>query len=92
MATDLAIVYKGEKDITVVQSRTLMPRFHPLLHETCMKRFEDLKIKTVLGSRAVVPEGGFAGVKEVKLKDGRTVEADFVVSGPLELSRKRARR
>lgn len=87
MATDLAIVYKGEKDVTVVQSRTLMPRFHPLLHETCMKRFDELKIKTVLGSRAIVPEGGFAGVKEVKLVDGRTVEADFVASCSFEARR-----
>lgn len=88
MATDLAIVYQGEKDITVVQSRTIMPRFHPLLHETCMKRFEELKIKTVLGSRAVVPEGGFAGVKEVKLEDGRVIEADFVVSDFTWMKRK----
>jgi len=52
-----------------------------------MKRFEALKIKTVLGSRAVVPEGGFARVKEVKLEDGRTVEADFVVSEAVSISR-----
>lgn len=80
MATDLAVIYEGQKDITLVQSRTLMPRFHPQLHEICMKRFEELGIKTVLGSRAVVPEGGYEGVKEVRTEAGKVVEADFVVS------------
>jgi pyruvate/2-oxoglutarate dehydrogenase complex dihydrolipoamide dehydrogenase (E3) component len=82
MATDLAVLYPApQKSITVVQSRRLMPRFHPLLHETVQKRFDDLGIKTVLGSRAVVPEGGFEGVKQVTTVDRRIVEADYVVSG-----------
>ncbi|KAM0787304.1 hypothetical protein ACM66B_007080 [Microbotryomycetes sp. NB124-2] len=81
MATDLAIQYpNNEKEITIVQSRTLMPRFHNDLHELVMKRFQELGIKTVLGSRAVVPRGGFDGAKRVELQDGRVVEADFVIN------------
>lgn len=80
MATDLAVLYKGSKQITVVQSRTMMPRFHPALHDLVMKRFDELGVKTVLGSRAVVPEDGFEGASEVRTQDGRIVKADYVVS------------
>ncbi|KAK4048629.1 hypothetical protein OIV83_004599 [Microbotryomycetes sp. JL201] len=80
MATDLAVMYPNQKEITVVQSRTLMPRFHSNLHELVMNRFKELGIKTVLGSRAVVPPGGFEGAKRVETLDGRTIEADFVIN------------
>ncbi|SCV74527.1 BQ2448_7556 [Microbotryum intermedium] len=83
MATDLAILYP-EKFVTVVQSRTLMPRFHPQLHELVMKRFTELGIKTVLGSRAVIPQEGFnvegrEGQQIVKTKNGEEIKADYVI-------------
>ncbi|KAK4053980.1 hypothetical protein OIO90_003625 [Microbotryomycetes sp. JL221] len=80
MATDLAIMYNQSKHITVVQSRTLMPRFHPGLHELVMKRFEELGIKTVLGTRAIVPPEGFESATRVETQDGRTIEADVVIN------------
>ncbi|SCZ99615.1 BZ3500_MvSof-1268-A1-R1_Chr3-1g06154 [Microbotryum saponariae] len=83
MATDLAILYP-EKSITVVQSRTLMPRFHPQLHELVMKRFQELGIKTILGSRAVIPAEGFnvegrEGKQAVRTQNGDEVKADYVI-------------
>ncbi|GAA5912987.1 hypothetical protein JCM6882_008890 [Rhodosporidiobolus microsporus] len=87
MATDLAILYPpstSNKSITVVQSRRLMPRFHPRLHEIVAKRFEELGVKCVTGVRARVPEGGYEGVNErgggeVELSDGRKIKADYVI-------------
>ncbi|KDE07188.1 hypothetical protein MVLG_02588 [Microbotryum lychnidis-dioicae p1A1 Lamole] len=83
MATDLAILYP-EKSITVVQSRTLMPRFHPQLHGLVMKRFQELGITTVLGSRAVIPAEGFnvQGREQnqvVRTQNGDEVKADYVI-------------
>ncbi|GAA6039527.1 hypothetical protein JCM8097_008368 [Rhodosporidiobolus ruineniae] len=85
MATDLAVLYADQqKSITVVQSRRLMPRFHPRLHEIVLKRFEELGIKSVLNVRAEIPEGGYEGLNErgggeVVLKDGRRIKADYVI-------------
>ncbi|GEM11249.1 amid-like NADH oxidoreductase [Rhodotorula toruloides] len=86
MACDLAVLYPfPQKHITLIQSRHLMPRFHPALHDLVIRRFEELGIQTVLGTRAEVPEGGWEGVNEsgkggsVKSTDGRTVEADYVI-------------
>ncbi|GAA6017902.1 hypothetical protein JCM10207_003493 [Rhodosporidiobolus poonsookiae] len=85
MATDLAILYPGAKSITVVQSRRLMPRFHPKLHEIVQKRFDELGVKTVLNVRADIPEGGYEALNEsgeggeVVLKDGRRIKADYVI-------------
>ncbi|GAA5870513.1 hypothetical protein JCM1840_004787 [Sporobolomyces johnsonii] len=82
MACDLALLYPS-KSITVIHSRSqLMPRFHPALHEIVKKRFDELGIKTVLGSRAKVPEGGFDGWREgdeVETVDGKKVKADYVI-------------
>ncbi|SGY85969.1 BQ5605_C009g05792 [Microbotryum silenes-dioicae] len=83
MATDLAILYP-EKSITVVQSRTLMPRFHPQLHELVMKRFQELGITTVLGSRAVIPAEGFnvqgREEKQVIESTGQTPNSAYLAS------------
>lgn len=91
MATDLATLYPPPlKHITLIQSRLLMPRFHPALHDLVLRRLEELGVEVVLGTRAEVPEGGWEGVNEsgkggkVRLTDGREVEADYVVrSRPL---------
>ncbi|GAA5949465.1 hypothetical protein JCM21900_000228 [Sporobolomyces salmonicolor] len=84
MACDLATLYPGQKSITLIHSRQhLMPRFHPLLSEIVLKRFAELGVKTVLGCRAKVPEGGFEGWKagdEVETLDGRSVKADYVIT------------
>lgn len=79
MATDIAELYPS-KSATLIHSRqNLMPRFHPNLHTLIMKRFEELGITSVLGSRAKVPAGGFNGVRRVELEDGRIIEAELVV-------------
>ncbi|GAA5859284.1 hypothetical protein JCM8547_008952 [Rhodosporidiobolus lusitaniae] len=86
MATDLAILYPSScKNITVIQSRRLMPRFHPKLNEIVLARFEELGIKTELGVRAEIPEGGYESLNEgegggeVVLQDGRRIKADYVI-------------
>ncbi|BGP51958.1 hypothetical protein JCM10450v2_007918 [Rhodotorula kratochvilovae] len=85
MACDLAILYPAKRGhITLVQSRRLMPRFHPALHELVLKRFEELGVTTVLGVRAEMPEGGYEALNErgggeVRLQDGRAVKADYVI-------------
>ncbi|TNY20309.1 putative oxidoreductase [Rhodotorula diobovata] len=85
MACDLAVLYPSKRNhITLVQSRRLMPRFHPALHDLVLKRFDELGVKTVLGVRAEVPEGGYEAVNErgggeVKLVDGRALKADYVI-------------
>lgn len=81
MATDIATLFP-DKEVTLIHSRqTVMPRFHPKLSEIVLAEFDKLGVKTVLGSRAKVPEGGFdmTGPTVVETQDGRTVEADFVV-------------
>ncbi|RDW70683.1 NAD(P)/FAD-dependent oxidoreductase [Aspergillus mulundensis] len=83
MATDLKELYP-EKEITVVQSRPkLMPQYHVGLHELIMKRFDELGIKFVTGSRVKVPQSGFPSTTpfEVQLTDGTTLPSkyDFVI-------------
>ncbi|BGP03802.1 hypothetical protein JCM10021v2_007550 [Rhodotorula toruloides] len=84
MATDLATLYPPpQKHITLIQSRLLMPRFHPALHALVLRRLEELDVEVVLGSRAEVPREGWEGVGReggtVRLTDGREVEADYVI-------------
>ncbi|GAA5842837.1 hypothetical protein JCM9279_003999 [Rhodotorula babjevae] len=85
MACDLAVLYPAKRGhITLVQSRRLMPRFHPALHDLVQRRFDDLGVQTVLGVRAEVPEGGYEALNErgggtVRLTDGREVRADYVI-------------
>ncbi|GAA5924966.1 hypothetical protein JCM1841_005381 [Sporobolomyces salmonicolor] len=82
MACDLALL-DPSKSITLIHSRPhLMPRFHPALHEIVKKRFDELGIKTILGSRAKVPQCGFDGWREgdeVETVDGKKVRADYVI-------------
>ncbi|GAA6003325.1 NAD(P)/FAD-dependent oxidoreductase [Rhodotorula paludigena] len=85
MACDLAILYPAKRGhITLIQSRRLMPRFHPQLHDIVSKRFAELGVNTITGVRAEVPEGGYErlneqGGGEIVLKDGRRIKADYVV-------------
>ncbi|GAA5834308.1 hypothetical protein JCM11251_007954 [Rhodosporidiobolus azoricus] len=87
MATDLAILYPSPaKNITLVQSRRLMPRFHPALHSIVQKRFDELGVNSITGVKAKVPEGkgGYEelnerGGGEVELSDGRKIRADHVI-------------
>ncbi|KAJ5212799.1 uncharacterized protein N7498_004445 [Penicillium cinerascens] len=82
MATDLKEYYP-DKDVTVVQSRSrVMPNFHPELHELIQRRFNELGIKLITGSRVTIPEGGFPNNGtpfEVKITNGPTESAEFVI-------------
>ena len=82
MATDLK-EYFPDKQITVVQSRArVMPQYHEKFHELVKKRFDDLGIKMITGSRVLVPAGGFPSDKstlEVQLTNGEALSTDFVI-------------
>ncbi|BGP20348.1 hypothetical protein JCM10213_001598 [Rhodosporidiobolus nylandii] len=89
MASDLSVLYADSpqpKRITLIQSRRLMPRFHPALHELVMKRLTELGVEVVTGVRAKLPggEGGYEelnerGGSEVELNDGRRLTANYVI-------------
>lgn len=82
MATDLKEYYP-EKDVTVVQSRPrVMPNFHPKLHDLIKRRFDELGIRLITGSRVVIPSGGFpndGNTFEVDLTNGTTESTEFVI-------------
>ncbi|KAI8270676.1 hypothetical protein K4K58_008504 [Colletotrichum sp. SAR11_239] len=79
MATDLKEIYP-EKEVTLVHSREhLMPLYHTKLDEIIKARFEELGIKLITGSRAVIPPGGLASQTSVKLQDGRELSADLII-------------
>lgn len=85
MACDIPLLFPNAgKEVTLVHSREHnMPRFHPALHDIVMKRFAELGVKTVLGSRAIVPAEGWKAVQDggvITLQDGRTIEGDLIVS------------
>ncbi|GAA6006716.1 hypothetical protein JCM11491_003154 [Sporobolomyces phaffii] len=87
MACDLATVFppaRTGKTITLLHSHdTLMNRFHPRLSDIIKRRFEELGVETVLGSRAEIPAGGFkhggGEPSTVRTLDGRSVEADCII-------------
>jgi len=82
MATDLK-EYNPDKNVTVVQSRPrVMPNFHPELHELIQRRFDELGIRLITGSRVTIPEGGFPNNGtpfEVQLTNGTTESTEFVI-------------
>ncbi|KAL4763449.1 uncharacterized protein BDW70DRAFT_131758 [Aspergillus foveolatus] len=83
MATDLKEYYPA-KEVTLVQSRPhLMPQYHPRLHELIKKRFDELGIKFITGSRVKVPPSGFPHTTPftVQLTDGTVLPSqyDFVI-------------
>lgn len=82
MATDLKEYYP-HKEVKLVQSRPrVMPNFHPDLHELIQRRFDELGIKLITGSRVTIPEGGFPrnGTPfEVQLTNGTTESTEFVI-------------
>jgi NADH dehydrogenase FAD-containing subunit len=82
MATDLKEYYP-EKEVTVVQSRPrVMPNFHPQLHDLIKRRFDELGIKLITGSRVTLPAGGFptdGTTFQVQLTDGTTESTQFVI-------------
>ncbi|PYI01249.1 FAD/NAD(P)-binding domain-containing protein [Aspergillus sclerotiicarbonarius CBS 121057] len=82
MATDMKELYP-EKEITVVQSRDkLMPQFHHGLHELVKKRFEELGINLITGTRIVVPQDGFPNNGtpfNVQLNNGTSLTTEFVI-------------
>lgn len=82
MATDLK-EYFPEKEVTVVQSRDrVMPNFHPRLHDLIKRRFDELGIKLITGSRVTIPEGGFpndGSAFDVKLTNGTSESTEFVI-------------
>lgn len=82
MATDLKEYYP-EKDITVVQSRPrVMPNFHPQLHEIVKRRFDEMGIRLITGSRVTIPPGGFSNTGspfDVELTNGTIESTEFVI-------------
>ncbi|OKL64231.1 hypothetical protein UA08_00706 [Talaromyces atroroseus] len=82
IATDMKEYYP-EKDVVVVHSREhLMPLFHSKMHDLVKKRFDELGIKLVTGSRVVVPTNGFPtdGSKfEVHLTNGSKLTTELVI-------------
>ncbi|XHG06565.1 hypothetical protein AWENTII_009754 [Aspergillus wentii] len=82
MATDLKEV-SPEKEVTVVQSREhVMPQFHGNLHNLVKKRFDELGVRLVTGSRVTVPENGFpndGSTFNVQLTNGTQVPTQFVI-------------
>ncbi|KAK3904708.1 apoptosis-inducing factor A [Staphylotrichum tortipilum] len=85
MACDLKEIYP-EKRVTLVHSREkLMPAYHEALSGLVKERFEELGVELVTGARAVLPpadgeDGVFGAVlREVKLSNGATLTADFVI-------------
>lgn len=86
VACDIAELYPGAKNITVLHSREhLMNKFHPDLHGVVSKRFAERGVKTVLGSRVVIPPtGSFPEFQhgqtfDVELQNGQKVKADLVL-------------
>lgn len=82
MATDLKEYYP-DKEVKVVQSRPrVMPSFHPRLHEIIQKRFDELGIRLITGSRVKIPAGGFpndGSTFDVQLSNGMTESTEFVI-------------
>ncbi|KAJ6028901.1 uncharacterized protein N7446_011760 [Penicillium canescens] len=82
MAADLKEYYP-EKEVTVVQSRPrVMPNFHPQLHDLIKRRFDELGIKLITGSRVTLPPGGFSNDGnsfQVQLTNGTTESTQFVI-------------
>lgn len=82
MATDLKEYYPN-KEVTVVQSRPrVMPAFHSELHELIQRRFNELGIKLITGTRVRIPEGGFPNNGtpfDVQLTNGTTESTEFVI-------------
>lgn len=82
MAADLKEYYP-EKEVTVVQSRPqVMPSFHSALHDLIKRRFDELGIRLITGSRVTVPLGGFpnnGSTFDVQLTNGTTESTQFVI-------------
>ena len=83
MATDLKEYYP-DKEVKVVQSRPrLMPAFHPQLHGLVKRRFDELGVKLITGSRVTIPPGGFpsdgGSAFDVRLTNGTVESTEFVI-------------
>lgn len=82
MATDLKEYYPDKK-VTVVQSRAhVMPQYHEKFHELVKKRFDDLGVDLITGSRVSVPPNGFPNNGtpfDVQLTNGETISTEFVI-------------
>ncbi|KAL0931578.1 oxidoreductase [Colletotrichum truncatum] len=81
MATDLKELYP-EKEITLVHSReNLMPLYHKKLDEIVKARFNELGVRLITGTRAVLPATLVRNDKQVvlKLKDNRELLVDLVI-------------
>lgn len=86
LALDLKELYGQSKTVSLVHSRNnTMSRFHPSLHDIVRQRCEELGVDLILGSRAVVPPGGFPSVLmgegiDVELVNGRRISANLVIT------------
>ncbi|SNX86822.1 related to AIF1 - mitochondrial cell death effector [Melanopsichium pennsylvanicum] len=85
VACDIAELYPNTKSITLLHSRNrVMNKFHADLHQLVSTRFAERGVKTILGSRVVIPDGGFPEFQEgktfdVKLQNGDKMPADLVL-------------
>ncbi|GFZ51712.1 hypothetical protein JCM24511_09480 [Saitozyma sp. JCM 24511] len=86
LALDLKELYGQSKTVSLVHSRNnTMSRFHLSLHDIVRQRCEELGVDLILGSRAVVPPGGFPSVLmgegiDVELVNGRRISANLVIT------------
>ncbi|GKT94568.1 Amid-like NADH oxidoreductase [Colletotrichum tofieldiae] len=82
MATDLKESYP-DKEITLVHSRDhLMPLYHNKLDEIVKSRFDELGVKLITGTRAVVHSANLVrddGKIALKLTDGHELITDLVI-------------
>jgi NADH dehydrogenase FAD-containing subunit len=82
MATDLKEYYP-EKEVTVVQSRArVMPNFHSALHDLIQRRFDELGVWLITGSRVTIQSDGFpsdGSSFDVQLTNGNTESTQFVI-------------
>lgn len=84
MACDLKEIYP-DKEVTLIHSREhIMPVYNEKLSDLIKARFQELGINFIGGSRVNIPSGGYplggtGSPLEVKLQDGQTLTADFVI-------------
>ncbi|TKY88316.1 hypothetical protein EX895_002668 [Sporisorium graminicola] len=87
VACDISELYPAAtgKKVTLLHSRErVMNKFHPELHAIVAKRFAERGVSTHLGSRVVIPAGGFPSFApgqtfDVELQNGTKVPADLVL-------------
>lgn len=103
-ATDIASLYPGAKDITLIHSRhSFLPLYDPLISQSVISTLDDLGVHRVMGERvdmawlreqvegwkARKENGAQGGTITVKTLAGREIEADYIVRFPSRSSDER---